>query len=115
MKIHSLILAFVSILAVFGLASCTNPAVLKIATPAVQAQVLGDAEKVLLAGGGALLISGGNGAVAVAAMTKAEMDNLPGLQKTLNAAIPATTTGGTVPVVPTPNALLPTIPAPSTP
>lgn len=83
-----------------GLSSCTNPAVLKIATPAVQAQILGDAEKVLLAGGGALLISGGNTGVAVAAMSRQEVENLPGLKKTLDAAIPAVTTGGTVPVVP---------------
>lgn len=76
---------FPMILAALALATvpgCTN-AVLKINTPAVQAQIIGDAERVLLAGGGALLISGGSSSAAVAAMTAQEVKNIPELQRVL--------------------------------
>lgn len=66
-----------------GLGSCTNPAILKITTPAVQAQIIGDVEMDLLAGGGALLISGGSTSAAVAAMTAQQVRNIPALQKVL--------------------------------
>jgi hypothetical protein len=71
-------------LAIAALPSCANPA-LKINTAAVQAQIIGDAEKLLLAGGGALLISGGNTGAAVAAITAQEMRNIPELQRVLDA------------------------------
>ena len=83
MKTHALILITAAIAAVMGLSSCTNPAVLKIYTPAVQAQVLGDVEKDLLAGGGALLITHGSTGAAVAAITAQEAKNLPALQRVL--------------------------------
>lgn len=92
--------------ALFGVCSCTNPAVLKIATPAVQTQVIGDLEKALIAGGGALLISNGDTGAAIKAISAQEVANLPGLQKVLLDAVPATTTGGTIPVI---------VPAPVTP
>lgn len=80
MKTHTLILI---IAATMGASSCTNPAVMKINTPAVQAQIIGDVEKDLLAGGGALLISGGSTGAAVAAMTAQEVRNIPALQQAL--------------------------------
>lgn len=83
MKTHALILVTAAILAVMGLGSCTNPAMLKIATPAVQAQVIGALEKDLLAGGGALLISGGSMSAAVAAITAQEVQNISALQQVL--------------------------------
>lgn len=85
MKLTSLA-SLLAALALGGLPCCTNPA-LKISTAAVQAQIIGDAEKVLLAGGGALLISGGDGRAAVAAMSAQEVRNLPGLQKVLDAQL----------------------------
>lgn len=86
MKTESrIILVFAIILALFH-AGCTNPPAVKINTPAVRAQVLGDLEKTLLAGGGALLISGGSTRAAVAAMTAQEIQNIPQLQKALDAA-----------------------------
>jgi hypothetical protein len=91
---------FVTLWALFGVCSCSNPAVLKIATPAVQAQVTGDLEKALIAGGGALLVTGGNGGAAIAAMTAQEVQNLPKLQAVIDNATPATTSGGTIPVIP---------------
>ncbi|MBN8422714.1 MAG: hypothetical protein J0L73_27640 [Verrucomicrobia bacterium] len=84
MKTHALILAVAAALsATLSLSSCTNPAMLKINTPAVQAQIIGAVEKDILAGGGALLISGGSGSAAVAAMTAQELKNLPALQEAL--------------------------------
>ena len=83
MKTHTLIFIAAAIAAVMGLSSCTNPAALKIATPAVQAQVIGDVEKDLLAGGGALLITHGSTGAAVAALTAQEAQNLPVLQRVL--------------------------------
>ena len=85
MKTYYLAAILVTLYALFGAVSCTNPA-LKVNTPAVQAQVIGDAEKVLLAGGGALLISGGNTGAAVQAMTAQEIQNIPQLQKVLATA-----------------------------
>lgn len=85
-KTHALILVAAAIAAVMGFGSCTNPAILKINTPAVQAQILGDVERDLLAGGGALLISGGSTSAAVTAITAQEMKNLPTLQKALLSA-----------------------------
>lgn len=79
--IASILLAALSV----ALPCCTNPA-LKINTPAVQAQIIGDVEKDIFAGGGALLISGGNTGAAVAALTAQEMRNLPALQQVLNQA-----------------------------
>jgi hypothetical protein len=97
-RILSLIIA-----ALFGLVSCkstSNPLALQIQNPAVQAQVIGDAEKVLIAGGGALLVSGGSSGAAVAAMTAQEVQNIPQLQKVLANATPATVTAApaTLPV-----------------
>ncbi|MDI1314814.1 hypothetical protein [Prosthecobacter sp.] len=83
MKNHALLLVTAAILAVMGLGSCTNPAMLKITTPAVQAQIIGALEKDLLAGGGALLISGGSMSAAVAAITAQEVQNIPALQRVL--------------------------------
>ncbi|WP_395752502.1 hypothetical protein [Prosthecobacter sp.] len=71
------------VLAMAGLTGCADPA-MKINTPAVRAQVIGDVEKVLLAGGGALLMSGGDGDAAVAAMTAQEVRNIPELQRVLD-------------------------------
>lgn len=87
MKTHALILVTAALAAAMGLGSCTNPAILKISTPAVQAQVIGDVEKDLLAGGGALLISGGSTGAAVAAISAQEVRNIPALQQAL---LPAT-------------------------
>ena len=81
MKTRALILAA----AALALGSCTNPAILKLRTPEVQAQIIGDVEKDLLAGGGALLISGGSTSAAMAAMTAQELRNLPALQRVLSA------------------------------
>ncbi len=86
MKTHALILIIAAVAAAMGLGACSNPTVMKINTPAVQAQILGDVERDLIAGGGALLISGGNSGAAVAAMTAQEVKNLPELQKALQAA-----------------------------
>lgn len=83
MKTHALILVTAAIAAAMGLGSCANPAILKISTPEVRAQILGDVEKDLLAGGGALLISGGSTSAAVAAMTAQEVKNIPELQKVM--------------------------------
>ena len=83
MKTHTLILITAAIAAVMGLNSCSNPAALQITTPAVQAQVIGDVEKDLLAGGGALLITHGSSGAAVAAITAQEAKNLPALQGVL--------------------------------
>ena len=83
MKTHALILVTAAIAAVLSFGSCTNPAILKISTPAVQAQIIGDVEKDLLAGGGALLISGGSTSAAVAAMSAQEVRNIPALQQAL--------------------------------
>jgi len=84
MKTRTLIPAAAAALAaMLSLGSCTNPAMLKINTPAVQAQIIGDVEKDILAGGGALLISGGSTSAAVAAMTAQELKNLPALQQAL--------------------------------
>lgn len=83
MKTRALILFTAATAAVLTLGSCTNPAILKISTPAVQAQIIGDVEKDLLAGGGALLISGCSTSAAVAAMTAQEVRNIPGLQMAL--------------------------------
>ena len=80
MKTHALIIVTAAIM---GLGSCSNPAVLKLSTPAVQAQIVGDVEKDLLAGGGALLISGGSTGAAVAAITAQEVKNIPALQQAL--------------------------------
>lgn len=77
---HLVIAAFAAALA---LGSCSNPAILKINTPAVQAQIIGNVEKDLLAGGGALLISGGSTSAAVAAMSAQEVRNIPALQQAL--------------------------------
>lgn len=85
MKTHAPILVTAAIAAVLSLGSCTNPALLKISTPAVQAQIIGDVEKDILAGGGALLISGGSTRAAVAAMSAQELRNLPALQQALSA------------------------------
>lgn len=88
--------AFLFVLALsLALTGCSNPAnpAFKINTPAVQAQIIGDAEKDLLAGGGALLISGGSTGAAVAAITTQEIQNIPALQKVLAAqptAVPQT-------------------------
>ena len=82
-KTHALILVTAALAAAMGFGSCTNPAALKISTPAVQAQILGDVEKDLLAGGGALLISGGSTSAAVAAITAQEVKNIPALQHAL--------------------------------
>ena len=89
MKTHALILVTAAIAAVLSLGSCTNPAILKISTPAVQAQIIGDVEKDLLAGGGALLISGGSTSAAVAAMSAQEVRNIPALQRALSAQVSA--------------------------
>ncbi len=70
----------------------SNPVLMTIQNPAVQAKVLGNAEKDLLAGGGALLLSGGNSGAAVAAMTAQEVENIKGLQEVLAKATPATVT-----------------------
>jgi hypothetical protein len=86
-KTHALILVTAALAAAMGLGSCTNPAVLKISTPAVQAQIIGDVEKDLLAGGGALLISGGSTSAAVAAITAQEAKNIPALQQALLPAV----------------------------
>ena len=83
MKTHALILITAAIAAVMGLGSCTSPAILKINTPAVQAQVIGDVERDLLAGGGALLITHGSTGAAVAALKAQEAQNLPALQRVL--------------------------------
>ena len=75
------------------LVNCTNsnnPLATQIKSPAVQAQIIGDAEKDLLAGGGALLVSGGNSGAAIAAITAQEVQNIPQLQKALATATPAT-------------------------
>lgn len=89
MKTHALLpaatAALAAALALLGLSSCSNPAILKIRTPAVQAQIIGDVERDLLAGGGALLISGGSTGAAVTAMTAQELKNLPALQQVLAA------------------------------
>ena len=85
MKTRALILAA----AALALGSCTNPAILKLRTPEVQAQIIGDVEKDLLAGGGALLISGGSTSAAMAAMTAQELRNLPALQRVLSAQVSA--------------------------
>lgn len=89
MKTHTLILVTAVIAAVLSLGSCTNPAILKITTPGVQAQIIGDVEKDLLAGGGALLISGGSTSAAVAAMSAQELRNIPALQQALSAQVSA--------------------------
>ena len=86
---------------VLALVSCTNsnnPLATQIKSPAVQAQIIGDAEKDLLAGGGALLVSGGNSGAAIAAITAQEVQNIPQLQKALATATPATVSS-----VPAPN------------
>ncbi|MFC5457337.1 hypothetical protein [Prosthecobacter fluviatilis] len=75
----------VTALALLSLSACSSPALLKIRTPAVQAQIIGDVEKDILAGGGALLISGGSTSAAVTAMTAQELKNLPALQQVLAA------------------------------
>ncbi len=99
MKLTSiLLLVFTAIIGLMH-TSCTNPAVLKIATPAVQTQVIGDLEKALIAGGGALLVTNGDTGAAIKAISAQEAANLPGLQKTLLDATPATTSGGTIPVI----------------
>jgi hypothetical protein len=82
MKTHALILVTAAIASVMSFGSCTNPAMLKITTPALQAQIIGAVERDLLAGGGALLISGSTSA-AVAAMTAQEVQNIPALQRAL--------------------------------
>jgi hypothetical protein len=97
----SSILAAIIILAVFG-SSCTNPAVTKIFTPAVQTQVIGDLEKDVIAGGGALLVTKGDTGAAVAAITAQELKNLPDLQAKLAAANAATTPTAKVPSTVTP-------------
>ncbi|MFZ2278229.1 MAG: hypothetical protein WAW39_10535 [Prosthecobacter sp.] len=89
MKTHALILVTAALVAVLALGSCTNPAILKITTPAVQAQIIGNLEKDLLAGGGALLISGGSTSAAVAAMSAQEVRNIPALQQALSAQVSA--------------------------
>lgn len=89
MKTHAPILATAALAAVLALGSCTNPAILKISTPAVQAQISGDVERDLLAGGGALLISGGSTSAAVAAMTAQELRNIPALQQALSPQLSA--------------------------
>ena len=99
MKRYYILAVLVVAYALFGVISCSSPA-LKINTPAVQAQVVGDIEKDLLAGGGALLITGGNGGAAVAAITAQEVQNLPSLQKALNDGTPATVIAPTTPVAP---------------
>lgn len=81
-----------------GLGACTSTEALKINTPAVRAQVLGDVEKDLIAGGGALIISGGNSGAAVAAMTAQEVKNLPELQQALQATSATGTSGAKTPV-----------------
>lgn len=86
MKTHALILIIAAVAAALGLGACSNPAVMKINTPAVQAQILGDVEKDLIAGGGALIISGGNSGAAVAAVTAQEVKNLPELQRAIQTA-----------------------------
>jgi hypothetical protein len=83
MKTHAPLLFTAAFVAVLALGACTNPAILKLTTPAVQAQIIGDVEKDLLAGGGALLISGGSTSAAVAAMTVQELRNIPALQQAL--------------------------------
>ena len=83
MKTHALILVTAAIAAVMGLSSCSSLAALQINTPAVQAQIIGDLEKDLLAGGRALLITHGNAGAAVAAISAQEAKNLPGLQRVL--------------------------------
>lgn len=94
-----------TVLAISSLSACNSPAVMKINTPAVQTQILGDVEKDLLAGGGALLISGGNGGAAVAAMTAQEVQNIPALKATIAAGTPATLTTPAAPAVITPPAV----------
>ncbi|MBB5035563.1 hypothetical protein [Prosthecobacter vanneervenii] len=86
MKTHALILIIAAVAAAMGLGACTNAEVVKINTPAVRAQILGDAEKDLIAGGGALLLSGGNSGAAVAAVTAQELKNLPELQSAIQTA-----------------------------
>ncbi len=92
MKTNALLLTIVCMLAAFG-SSCSNPAVTKIVTPAVQAQIIGDAEKDLFVAGGAFLVTGGNGAAAVAALTAQEIKNIPDLQAKVINATPAVVTG----------------------
>lgn len=89
MKTRTLILVTAAAAAVLALGSCTNPAILKLRTPEVQAQIIGDVEKDLLAGGGALLISGGSTGAAVAAMSAQELRNIPALQRVLSAQVSA--------------------------
>lgn len=81
-KTYTLILITAAIAAAMGLSSCTSGA-LKLNTPAVRAKIVGDVEKDLIAGGGALLISGGSTGAAVAAISAQEVRNLPELQKVL--------------------------------
>ena len=83
MKTHALILIVAALAAALGLAACNNPTVMKINTPAVQAQIVGDVEKDLIAGGGALILSGGSSGAAVAAVSAQEVKNLPQLQAAL--------------------------------
>lgn len=90
MNTHALIPAAAAALAsAMALGACTNPAILKLRTPAVQAQIIGAVEKDILAGGGALLISGGSTGAAVAAMSAQELRNIPALQQVLSAQVSA--------------------------
>jgi hypothetical protein len=82
MTMKTTIRILLAALAASAMPGCTHPA-LKINTPEVKAQIIGDAEKVLLAGGGALLISGGDTGAAVSAMTGQEARNIPELQRVL--------------------------------
>lgn len=107
-RIFSLIIAAL-------LTSCLNTSKNPIATviqnPGVQAQVLGDVEKDVIATGGALLLSGGNSGAAVAALSKQELDNLPGLKTALQNATPATVIAAPA-TLPVPAAASATITAP---
>ena len=78
--------------AVSALASCagsgSGPPV-KIVTPEVKAQVIGDVEKDLLAAGGALLMTNGNWGAAAVALSQQELKNIPDLSAKLQAAAAA--------------------------
>lgn len=89
-------LAFLLAISALATTACkntgTNPLATIIQNPGVQAQVIGDVEKDAIAGGGALLFTGGSGTAAVAALSAQELKNLPQLQAALENATPATVT-----------------------
>lgn len=77
--ILNILVASIIAISVLAISNCTL-------TPEQKQVVISNAEKDLLAAGGALIVSGGNGGAVLAAVGKQELENIPALKKAIDNA-----------------------------